>query len=103
MSLSLQDHGFVNQDHQKDVPFYDIKGRLVIQTEFGIEYFTKREVEILKYIVQGYPAKKVGLLLGISYRTVESYVATLKMKLHCHRKSDLIITCMKLGFLKVFL
>ncbi|MBS0359010.1 MAG: helix-turn-helix transcriptional regulator, partial [Proteobacteria bacterium] len=63
---------------------------------------TKREIDVIKCILQGYSAKKVGLSLGISFRTVESYINMIKLKLKCSRKSELIELCMRSGLYKVF-
>jgi DNA-binding NarL/FixJ family response regulator len=58
--------------------------------EFGANYLTKREKEVIKYIIVGYTAKKIGKALCISHRTVECYVDKLKIKLHCDTKNELI-------------
>jgi DNA-binding CsgD family transcriptional regulator len=51
--------------------------------------FTKREKQVLKYIVLGCTAKKMGQLLGISSRTVEVYINQLKIKLNCFSKNEI--------------
>lgn len=84
-----------------DFVSYDKKGRLTLKLDSGIEYFTKREMEILQYVLQGYSAKRIGQLLGISFRTVESYINTLKIKFRCNRKNDLISLCIRLGIIRV--
>ena len=58
--------------------------------EFNANYLTKREKEVLKYIIIGYTAKKIGKALSISHRTVECYVDKLKIKLHCETKYELV-------------
>jgi len=42
---------------------------------------TKREREIVKLVVQGFPNKKIGLKLGISHRTVEKHRSSAMSKL----------------------
>ena len=42
---------------------------------------TKRERETVKLIVQGFANKKIGLELGISYRTVEKHRSSAMSKL----------------------
>lgn len=54
-------------------------------------YLTKREAECLYYLVRAKTAKEIALLLNISPRTVESYIDTLKMKLECNSKIDLVL------------
>jgi len=60
-----------------------------------------REIDILKCLLKGYSAKETGLELGISYRTVESYINALKLKLSCTKKSELIGFCIKLGLFRL--
>ena len=64
------------------------------------EYLTEREAAILKYVLWGYTAKKIGRALNISFRTVEAYIDILKCKLHCHSKGDIIETAIKMGLAK---
>lgn len=75
---------------------YDAKGRLNFGTEFGNKYLTKREVEIIRLLLQGHSAKGIASALKISHRTVESYINTLKLKFECQRKSELIAFFMNL-------
>lgn len=53
-------------------------------------YLTKREIEILRYTVRGYTAKKISLMLQISSRTIEQHIANVKNKLGVSNKSELI-------------
>lgn len=64
-------------------------------------YLTQRQFDVLKYLILGYTAKKIGLALDISYRTVENYVETLKLKLCCNTKSELIEKAIKSCLIKL--
>lgn len=66
---------------------------------FGNKRLTKRETEVLKYIVLGYTAKRIGQSLQISFRTVEAYIETLKTKLNCTSKSDIPEIVIKSGLI----
>jgi len=81
---------------------FDSKGRLDLGKHLQNQYLTAREVDILKCLLKGCSAKETGLELGISYRTVESYMSSLKLKLCCTKKSELIGFCLKLGLFKLF-
>lgn len=85
---------------QHGVVSYDKKGRLILRLDSGAEYLTKREFDILQYVLQGYSAKKIGQFLDISFRTVESYISILKVKFRCNRKNDHISMCIRLGILR---
>lgn len=51
-------------------------------------HITAREAEVLRYTILGYSAKRTAKQLNISYRTVEYYIDTLKLKLRCGTKRD---------------
>jgi DNA-binding CsgD family transcriptional regulator len=53
-------------------------------------HLTKREIECLSYITKGYTAKQIAQVLGISYRTVEEYIANIKEKTGATSKAQLI-------------
>lgn len=57
---------------------------------FGDAYLTKREAEVLRCVVLGYSAKRTAKFLNISYRTVESYIDIIKLKLRCSTKREII-------------
>ncbi len=58
---------------------------------------TRRELEVLRYVILGYTAKKVALRLNISFRTVEKHISNIKMKLGCFTKGDIIQKAITLG------
>ena len=47
------------------------------------------ETECLFYYFNGYSAKEVARVMGVSYRTVEGYLATIKEKFHCSTRGQL--------------
>ena len=85
------------REKQHAILDFDAKGRLKLGKQLANQYLTKRELDILKCLIQGYSAKETGLKLGISYRTVESYINSLKLKLRCNKKRELISLAIKLG------
>lgn len=66
-----------------------LKSRLQLGKQFDNHYLTKRETDVLRCVVLGYTAKQIGQHLHISFRTVETYIETLKHKLHCTSKGDI--------------
>lgn len=75
----------------------DKEGNLLLGQTFGNTYLTNRETSVLKKIVQGYTAKQIGLILNISHRTVEAHTDSIKRKLQCTTKGDIIVTAVRLG------
>jgi DNA-binding CsgD family transcriptional regulator len=50
---------------------------------------TDREFDVLFYTMQGLTAKQIDQRLNLSFRTIESYIETLKDKFDCDSKSAL--------------
>lgn len=76
------------------------KNRLELGQACNNQYLTLREIDVLKCILFGYSAKKIGLSLGISFRTAETYIENLKLKLSCNRKSEIIERVVELGLMQ---
>ena len=55
-----------------------------------------RELECLHYIMQGYTAKMIARELGLSFRTIESYIRNLKNRLGIATRFELIQMAKKL-------
>lgn len=53
-------------------------------------FLTEREKDVLKYLSSGYPAAYIAQQLQLSCRTVENYILTIKCKLSCKSKVELI-------------
>jgi DNA-binding CsgD family transcriptional regulator len=53
-------------------------------------YFTKREIDVLKLLVRVKTSKEIATELGLSYRTVEHYIENAKRKIGVTSKSELI-------------
>lgn len=75
--------------------------RLELGHVFENAYLTKRETEVLRYVILGYTAKRVAIILNISYRTVETYIENIKFKLRCNSKGEIIEKAIKTGLLNL--
>ncbi len=51
---------------------------------------SRREMDCIKLIAQGKSSTETAALLSISFRTVEKHIENVKLKLDCHKKSELI-------------
>lgn len=56
----------------------------------SVESLTRREVEVLCFIAQGYTNRQTAQALSISVRTVESHRANLTDKLNLHSRVELV-------------
>lgn len=60
---------------------------------------TKRQRDCLIYLAKGMTIKKISTTLGLSARTVEHYLETVKIKLKCKNRYELIKTASELRLL----
>ena len=61
---------------------------------------TPREEEILFYLIRGKTARGIAAILGLSMRTIETYLQHIKNKLGCQNKSELIELLLSKGFMQ---
>ena len=63
---------------------------------------SEREREILTHMVNGYDAKRIGEITGISTLTVRKHIANIYTKLHVNSKAQVISMAHKNNWLKIF-
>jgi len=61
---------------------------------------TEREIEILKWIAQGYSNKEISEKLFISHRTVDTHRTNLMKKLDVHNIAGLIRNALRAGYVE---
>jgi DNA-binding NarL/FixJ family response regulator len=66
----------------------------------GEETLTRREIDVLRLIVQGYTNRQIADALTISIRTVESHRANLMSKLDLHSRVELVRYAAQVGLLE---
>lgn len=52
--------------------------------------FTKREIDCIRFLVEGYTAKTTARKLNISHRTVERHLDNIREKLGVKRKIEIV-------------
>lgn len=72
-------------------------------TNPGYEYqgikFTKRQAQVISYILKGLSVEAVAKQIGVSKRTVEATIEQLKEKLECEKKYQIIDKAIEYGFI----
>ncbi|MGL6261849.1 response regulator [Vibrio sp. WXL103] len=61
----------------------------VVPAAQRVNPLSRREEAVLKLVAEGHSSKKVAMLLGISYRTVETHRQNIKHKLDLHSTAEL--------------
>ena len=67
--------------------------------QYGSILFTNKEINVLKYYLQGKSAKEISLLTSVSAKTIEFHIAKIKEKLNCHRRSEIVQSALTHGFI----
>lgn len=68
--------------------------------KYNFNDLTKRESEIIFYLLMGKTARMIAKILYRSHRTIEHHIDNIKYKMNCKTKSDLIMCAIENGFLK---
>lgn len=76
-----------------DLGFLNPTGNIanMIGSEINNVYLSKRQLECAKLILNGLTAKEIGAVLKLSTRTIEGYINSIKTKLSCYNRSELIL------------
>jgi len=64
------------------------------------QQLTKRELEVLQYIAQGFTNRQIAEALFLSFRTVNTHRANLMQKLNIHDTAGLVRHAINLGLVK---
>ena len=64
------------------------------------QQLTKRELEVLQYIAQGYTNRQIAEALFLSFRTVNTHRANLMQKLNIHDTAGLVRHAINTGLVK---
>ncbi len=60
---------------------------------------SKRQAQIISFLLRGFSAKLMAKELNLSKRTIEFYLTRLKDKLECKNKHELVNKAFELGFI----
>ncbi len=60
----------------------------------------RREIEIIKYLAQGYKAKEIAKLIDLEHRTIEIYISHIRKKLCAKNTPHVIYLASRLEILR---
>ena len=63
--------------------------------------FTRREIDVIAFIVNGRTTKKIASFLTLSPRTVDNHIYNIMMKLECHSRENIIDFIEKSGMFPI--
>ena len=87
----------IGEQQKFQLPFNSIKLEPFLLTEYSDQVssiklpLSARQRDCVKLLLQGLTAKEIAIKLNLSYRTIETYLETLKKKLGCKNKAELLI------------
>ncbi len=71
------------------------------EAEAYISPLTAREIEILRYIAQGFLNKQIAAELGISEQTIKNHVTSILRKLNANARTEAVVVAIKQGLIKL--
>lgn len=60
---------------------------------------TSREMQLLMLVAVGYSAKEVANRCGIAFRTVETHLDTMRLKLRARNRTHMVAIAIELGLI----
>jgi two-component system, NarL family, response regulator DegU len=69
------------------------------EAESFLSPLTPREMEILKYIGQGYLNKQIAAELGISEQTIKNHVTSILRKLNANARTEAVVLALRQGLI----
>ncbi len=71
------------------------------EAEAFLSPLTPREMEILKYIGQGFLNKQIAAELGISEQTIKNHVTSILRKLNANARTEAVVLALKQGLITI--
>jgi two-component system, NarL family, response regulator DegU len=71
------------------------------EAEAFISPLTPREMEILKYIGQGFLNKQIAAELGISEQTIKNHVTSILRKLNANARTEAVVLALRQGLISI--
>ncbi len=62
---------------------------------------TSRELDVVKLVADGKTYKEIAQILGLSFKTVDSYSQRIKLKTQCHSVALLVRFAIKNGLVEL--
>ena len=88
--LQANENRFQSKNYRSKSSLKSRDRKYFINMNREIQGFSAREIDCLSRVVKGFTAKRIGLDLGISYRTAEEHISNLRRKFDCHSTQEIV-------------
>lgn len=78
--------------------YFSTKEQKLYLDTLGIKRLSRRELQIFKFILHGFTDPQMASYLNISVTSIRSIIKSLKIKLQCRSKLDIICSAIKNGW-----
>ena len=88
----MDDNPILLPEPYRDINYQKIcltQGKFAVLGKEGMTYITAQELACLRLFVKGMSYKYIALILGISHRTVETYLQRVKQRTKCSSRTEL--------------
>ena len=98
--IGVVSYGIIVNQYQSPYsdPSYPLLNLLFVSNPAVFQSLTERQTDCLYHLVRGLSIKEIARKLELSPRTVEHYLDSVKNKLNCNSRSELIDKIMKMQF-----
>ncbi|RJQ39129.1 MAG: DNA-binding response regulator, partial [Dehalococcoidia bacterium] len=62
---------------------------------------SQREIEILKYVAEGNPNKRIASVLNISEQTIKNHITSIMRKLNANDRTHAVVLAIRNGWLNI--
>ena len=94
-------NGIADISSGRTVKKYNVTENYYLNADYEDVSLSQRQSQCLFYLIRGKSTPMIASILGLSPRTIESYVEEIKNKMGCTKKSELIEKAIEQGCMEI--